>query len=347
MRGNNDPTAALLLGSAAGLWAFFKGFRVLREYKLLEDTPRIPIRSIPMGFIHIRGKAESEQALSSPLTRTPCCFYKVEIDEWKSSGDSHSWQHCCTDMDGYRFYLADDTGKVLIDAHAAEYDLPLTVTREVNSHAALSSAGPAVSDNDLLQYVSYAQMHRMTERVGQWIDKRIDKATPAANPQAEAKREALREFFAAIPDAAKSGRPPIEVLQKLASVTGPLKDPALEQKRQMMLEHLQQMEAAGESIPLPVHAPSAASGRFRLREYLVVPGQEYCIDGTCVENSAAGGKDPTMIAKGTNEPTFLISAKSDAEVHRSLRKRAALMILGGAALALVCIAGLLFHLKLF
>ena len=35
-------------------------------------------------------------------------------------------------MNGYRFHLADDTGKILIDAHAAEYDLPLATTREVD-----------------------------------------------------------------------------------------------------------------------------------------------------------------------------------------------------------------------
>ena len=38
-------------------------------------------------------------------------------------------------MNGYRFYLDDGTGKVLIDAHAAEYDLPVVTTEEVSSHA--------------------------------------------------------------------------------------------------------------------------------------------------------------------------------------------------------------------
>src|SRR5205807_5980848 len=107
MRGNSDPTAALLLGLGAGLWSFFKGFRVLREYKVLEDTPRIPIRSVPMGFVHISGTAETAQTLSSPVSHIPCCFYRVEIDEWRSSGKSRSWQHACTDMDGYQFYLTD------------------------------------------------------------------------------------------------------------------------------------------------------------------------------------------------------------------------------------------------
>ena len=164
MRGHSDPSAALLLGLGAGLWFFFKGFRIMREYKVLEDTPRIPIRSVPMGFVHIRGKAGSAQVLSSPVSHVPCCFYKVEIDEWKSSGRSHTWQRCCVDANGYQFHLNDDTGRILIDAHSAEYDLPLTTTREVSSHAAQVNA----PDTDLLKYVAFAQMHSLTDRVGQF-----------------------------------------------------------------------------------------------------------------------------------------------------------------------------------
>ena len=91
MRGHSDPSGDSLLVSVMGLWSFFKGFRVMREYKVLEDTPRIPIRSVPMGFVHIRGKAESGEVLASPVSHTPCCFYKVEIDEWKSEGRSKTW----------------------------------------------------------------------------------------------------------------------------------------------------------------------------------------------------------------------------------------------------------------
>ena len=115
-----------------------------------------------------------------------------------------------------------------------------------------------------------------------------------------------------------------------------------------MLERLRLAEAANESGLLSGLMPSAnpAEGRFLLREYVVIPGQEYLIDGTCVENSAAG-EDRCLIAKGRNEPTFLISTKSDVQVHHDLQKRALLMIFGGGALALACVAGLLAHFGLF
>ena len=353
MRGHSDPSAALLLGFGAGLYFFFKGFRVMREYKVLEDTPPIPIRSVPMGFVHIRGKAESAQLLSSPLSHVPCCFYKVEIDEWRSSGRSHTWQRACVDLNGYQFRLNDDTGRILIDAHAAEYDLPLTTTREVSSHAAQLSE----PDADLLKYVAYARMHSMTDRVGQFLDKRIAKAAStdgqSDDPQVQAKREALRDIFAGVPEAARGGQPPIAAMEKLFNSTGPLTDPQKERNRQMMLERLHLAESANQSGLLGALLPQQrpAEGRYRLREYIVVPGQEYLISGTCVEcpmpsdSSASADRTPdrNMIAKGHNEPTFVISAKSDQQMHTALQKRSLLMIFGGAALALACAAGLLLH----
>jgi hypothetical protein len=347
MRGHSDPSGALILGFGFGLWTFFKGFRVMREYKVLEDTPRIPIRSASMGFVHIRGKAESNEILASPLSHTPCCFYKVVIDEWRSQGKSKTWVNVCTDMNGYRFHLADDTGKVLIDAHAAEYDLPLATTREVDSRASAAS-GTGASDADLLQYVSYSRIHGLTDRAGQLIDKGFEKAGAESNPQMQIKRELFRAVFASIPTVAHGGKPPIAELERLVTAVGPLSDPEKEQKRQMALQRLRQAEGASQSELLSTMLPTAkpAEGRFRLREFVILPGQEYLIDGTCVENSSEG-QDRCLIAKGHNEPTFLISTKSDAQIHHDLEKRALLKIFGGAVLALACAAGLLFHFGLF
>jgi hypothetical protein len=347
MRGHSDPTAALLLFGGMGLWSFFKGFRIMREYRVLEDTPRIPIRSVPMGFVHIRGNAESNQILASPVSHTPCCFYKVEVDQWKSEGRSRTWVRCWVDMNGYQFHLADATGRVLIDAHAAEYDLPLTAERVVSSQGE-GGSGSGATDADLLQYVSYAQMHSMTGRAGQWIDKRFQKLGVEDGPQLQEKRDAFRALLTAIPDATRDGSPPIAALEKLANASGPLGDPEKEQKRQMLLQRLRLAETANQAGLLAAFMPSAkaADGRFRLREFVVVPGQEYLISGTCMENSEPG-QERCLIAKGRNEPTFLISSKTDTQIHRGLQKRALLMIFGGAAAALVCTFALLVHLGLF
>jgi hypothetical protein len=70
-----------------------------------------------------------------------------------------------------------------------------------------------------------------------------------------------------------------------------------------------------------------------------LPGHEYDITGTCTENpEAKDANDRNLIRKGTNEPTFLISALAQSQVNTMLQARAYLMIFGGGMLAVFCLA---------
>lgn len=120
----------LAIGFGAGLCYFFVGFRTYREYRVLMDTPEIPIRSVAMGLVEIHGKATGVVPMPSPVTHTPCYFYQVDIDQWVPDKSGGSWSRVATDADGKRFYVADSTGKVLVDAHQAEYDLMQTAQVE-------------------------------------------------------------------------------------------------------------------------------------------------------------------------------------------------------------------------
>src|SRR5271165_4924384 len=132
MSGNSDPSGALLLGMGAGIYLFFKGFRKFREYKVIEDTPRIPIRSVPMGLVHIHGGAQCDLLISSPISHTQCCFYQVRIERWKSDSHGGNWENYRTESGGTKFYLQDSTGKILVDSYGAEFDLPGSPPRIVD-----------------------------------------------------------------------------------------------------------------------------------------------------------------------------------------------------------------------
>ena len=153
------------MGFGFGLFWFFKGFRDYREFRVVEDTPEMPIRSVPMGLVHVHGKATGEQRVTGPITGTPCFFYKVDIERWVRDKSGGHWSHAATRAEGVRFCLADATGKVLVDAHGAEYDLILTTKRETGSGAGASlgrlfggtrdsslTTDSGVSDSDLLNY---------------------------------------------------------------------------------------------------------------------------------------------------------------------------------------------------
>ncbi len=348
---SHDPSGALILGIGAGIVTFYKGFRSFREYKVLADTPRMPIRSVPMGFVHVHGKAESANVLTSPISKTPCCFYRVDIEQWKTHDRSSGWEHVCTDADGYKFYVVDDTGRVLVDAHSAEYDLPETKEREVNSHAASAAALGGVTDAELLNYISYARVHHMTDAVSTWLDKRVDQKLQQGvlDPQKQQGLLAFQQILHALPDVQKTGRLPVGLMEQVLSARGPLADPEREARRQMALQHLKMAEAMP-AIPMADLGMQnqPAEGRFRLKEYLVLPGQEYFVSGTCVENPAPqDAHDRNLIVKGHTEPTFLISSRSDQQATKQVERGSFKMVALGAGLTLVCLALLLGHLGLY
>ena len=286
---SSDLGVALALGFAAGIFLFFKGFRVYREYRVLADTPEGPIRSISMGLVRVHGKAKGEQPIPSPVTHTPCLFYKVDIEAYKKdSRGNGGWSHVATDAEGPPFYLEDTTGKVLVDARGAEYDLIENGKRETRASMRMSF-GKLFSGMD----------------------------SPAPATAAAPTDEALVAY--AQTAVARRGKSSFtENLGNLGSL------------RSMSIGSVEVLGGGNNS------------DRYRLTEYCILPEHWYDVTGSCVENPAPKGeRDRNMILKGQNEPTFLISWRSAKAVEATLRKRAALSVLGGAALSLGCLAALL------
>lgn len=375
---------ALVFGLGAGIVTFFKGFRTYREYRVLEDTPEIPIRSIPMGLVRIHGRAKGEERVASPVTHTPCFFYRVDIERWKSDRDGGSWSHFRTDLDGVKFYLEDASGHVLVDARNAECDLEQSCRHEVNGTSASSlaagsvAAGPGVAtDAELLSYVSRVS----TANILGFVGRRIEAVGPLADPNKEQVRHALADAFT-YPFEGKGFEELMAVqlpmIRQQLEAKGPLPDPEHEKARLAALEAMRhpvgspefgeamrqvaavQVTSSGHPIESFVATMqgiqqhglgginfSGASGRYRFTEFCILPDHDYDITGTCMENAACrDAHDRNLITKGQNEPTFLISSKSQQALDSSLRNRAALMIFGGAGLSIVCLALLLAKLGL-
>jgi hypothetical protein len=341
---SSDPTLGLTVGFFGGLWTFFKGFKVFREYKIIEDTPRIPIRSVPMGLVRVHGQAQVDQPVPSPVTHTPCCLYKVEISHWKVEKGSGSWSHVRTDVDGANFFLEDNTGKIRVDGKCAELDLPQTSERIVDSVKPSTTALAGATDDELLHYVTYSGVHKVSSTIEHFLQR----TGPLADSGKENTRQTMLQALQALPRLANGGPPPMDLIEKFIAGRPPLADPEKELKRQEAIAHFREM-ASSNQLPqeLSSFGIKGASGRYRLREYLVVPGQEYSITGSCSENpDAQDGRDRNLICQGHNEKTLLISAKTDEEETRNLRKRSMWMVLGGACASLVFLAMLLLHLHL-
>jgi hypothetical protein len=159
-RSEGNPTLGIILCFAAGAFLFFWGFRSYREYRILADTPIMPIRSIAMGLTHARGKVTGDDRLTSPLTGASCFYYSVKVEKWVHRGKHSGWDTVSSEMDHRPFYLDDGTAKVAVNPQMAEFDLPPTFRGEIGATSgrnrfvepALGVAGP--SDQDLRAYLT-------------------------------------------------------------------------------------------------------------------------------------------------------------------------------------------------
>jgi hypothetical protein len=72
---------------------------------------------------------------------------------------------------------------------------------------------------------------------------------------------------------------------------------------------------------------------YRFTETCLVAGRACNVLGTCAENpSPADENDRNLIKRGANEKTFLITTKSEKEIEKSLRRKAVILVVIGAAL---------------
>ncbi|MGD1105153.1 MAG: GIDE domain-containing protein [Terriglobia bacterium] len=155
------PVALVLFG----VLLFFVGFWKYREYRVLADTPQIPVRSVPMGLVHVAGTSTGGQPLTSPLTQVPCYYYEVKVEKKVKKDNQEKWETTHTERAEIPFYLEDETGKILVNPQKAEYNLPRAFWGELRPPALLSfgnaprsidpSLGvPAPTDEHLRAYLN-------------------------------------------------------------------------------------------------------------------------------------------------------------------------------------------------
>jgi hypothetical protein len=247
-----------ILVSWISLTALFGSFVHSRNAKLVANTRIRPIRSVDLGVVSICGKAQLDQLAVSPFSQTRCCFYRAAIEEWWPESKKFEgivtpahWEPIRDDADGPRFFLVDDTGKVLVDAHnrpddpsfyANVFDLPEYFNKVVRSDF------PGLNE--------YMYKRKLEDLAG------IDKL--------------LRTHFRR------------RALNRLAP------------------------------------SPTDADPQYRLTEWLVLPGQEYRVMGTCVENPDSQDlKDCRLVCKASKKASFVISSgdlQATAGVLRSVAR---------------------------
>lgn len=98
---------------AIALLLFYYAFHFLRLKRQMENTPTSKVRSVAMGMVEVKGKALRSYALISPMSNTPCVFYR--LTKYRRN-IKNQWQvHSISSSDNVPFLLEDDTGRVEIN----------------------------------------------------------------------------------------------------------------------------------------------------------------------------------------------------------------------------------------
>jgi hypothetical protein len=115
---------------ALGMIPFYFAFRAFQLRRRMEDTPTSKVRSMAIGLVELKGKVVAGETVLSPYTKKPCVFYdyrmeRLEVRRFYSPSarrwiTTREWVLERTASECRRFYLEDETGRVLVDPEGAD-----------------------------------------------------------------------------------------------------------------------------------------------------------------------------------------------------------------------------------
>jgi hypothetical protein len=76
-----------------------------------------------MGMVELNGLAVGPYTMVAPVTARPCYCYRTFVWEWRQSGKNKRWVKVASECMHVPFFLDDNTGKVMVDPRGADLDL--------------------------------------------------------------------------------------------------------------------------------------------------------------------------------------------------------------------------------
>ncbi len=120
---SNDPAIYAVFGAGAGVYLFYRGFRMLQRKRLIENTPTSKVRSAAIGLVELSGLANGPYTIPAPVSQLPCYFHRTVVWIYVQSGKNKRWKKVADARFHVPFYLEDETGRVLVDPSDAELDI--------------------------------------------------------------------------------------------------------------------------------------------------------------------------------------------------------------------------------
>ncbi len=134
----------IALGISCGviLAGFWFGFRFLKRYRLIADTPTARVQSAHQGYVELQGQALPSPSglLHSPLTGRECIWYHYKVEKEKGSGKNRRWVCEREGTSDEWFQLDDRSGICQIDPQGAE--VKAQIRKRWHGRTSMPQGGP-------------------------------------------------------------------------------------------------------------------------------------------------------------------------------------------------------------
>jgi hypothetical protein len=342
----------LVAGACCGVYLFYRGFGMLQRKRLIMNTPASKVRSAAMGLVEVSGLAAGPYTLRAPITARDCYYYRSTAWQWKQQGKNSQWVKVADESMHVPFYLDDNTGRVLVNPQGAELDIHCDFHEEFSQSLFSSSLEFPGNVSAFLSRNGVASGRKI--KIEEYCIKPKNAlfilGTLATNPGIAVTPAPVRTDSTAQVNMSMSlpgglvgmvggGMNSLPGAMASSSISFTMFKGAAEPQEITRLSGGSNAKAADQTQQARIAAALTQAGITNPSAWAVA-GLDGTAAGTAVTVAPAEQFDlhpAAVLMKGTHDPSFFISWRSQREVVKSLGWKSALMIWGGPALTVLCV----------
>jgi E3 Ubiquitin ligase len=343
--GRHDGWMWALAGACAGVYLFYRGFRLLQRKRLILNTPSSKIRSASMGLVEVSGLACGPYTVTAPITGVPCYYYRTVAWRWERRGKNSEWVKVADENLHVPFFLDDNSARVLVDPQGAELDIHCDFKEEFSNSIFSSSleipgnvagfvARHGVGSDHKLKIEEYCIKPKNALFVLGTLATNPGVTCSAAPLGGESSHGAgitslLSVPFAGLSTSRLDWSPGATATQEVIRLSGE-SAPA----HAIDMTQQEKLSAAMSKAGIVNPAAWAAAGVQNMKTPQSGNGGG---TQTQVAPEEFDLHPPVVLMRGTHNPAFFMSWRSQRDVVKALGWKSTLMIWGGPALTVLCV----------
>jgi hypothetical protein len=353
-----------LIGICAGIYLFVQGFRLLQRRQLILNTPASKIRSASIGMVELNGLAVGPYTMVAPITTRSCYCYRTFVWEWRQRGKNKQWVKVAAECMHVPFFLDDNTGKVMVDPRGADLDLHRDFQQEFcdSFFTTKEEAPPNVRSFLSRHGISTSNKIKVEEFCIKPKNALFLLGTLDDNPGLELNPDPIHDAettplivgnalsFSINTETVRTALSPMiggrNSFSGLSLSDGLQHNPAFDPIYNKAISSTRATRPSPDPSTTKTADPATVAAALQ-KAGITSPAAWAAAQVTSTAgatSTATDGFDPrpaVVLMKGKNNPTFLISWRSQRDLARSLGWKCTLMIWGGPALALLSLYVLL------